>query len=390
MLALSSLVLAATLLSTPTARAGTWQFTCTGSGDARYVVSSAYGGGTYVTQTWNRPSPSTGSFSSGGVGATTDYCSSLVAQITVTVTATWQPDTTLPSDPAPPSVWLCESSRVDWTYASSGILQDGFGDPAVNNQGTSGQTASTSPGTSTPPAHWTKVSVSGGTAKLPERTLSAEADSPTSYGNTCAAHIDDYSVTVHAQPYNFTQATPTTGNDGTGHSNGTYITRYTWGSTDGNLGDLSSCTEYEIVTYPGTQGTATSPTAYIPPNPPFDASWAYDTSTNPSTPQFPNPTENGGNATYGFATDVQAIHGFSPPYTTGGSFTGTQNFYFDDSATGEIGDKRVLMPGTVTMPISIIRTVGTLGSNNPTKWYYTVTKTPPASNPVVQYPLPGQ
>ncbi len=103
--------------------------------------------------------------------------------------------------------------------------------------------------------------MTGGKVTLPQRTLSAAVNIvPAGHGNYFSVHIDNYSVTVHPQPYNFRQVgTPTTGNDGTGHSNGTYITNYAWSSTDGIPGDETSCTEYEIVTYLRNAGNCDLP-----------------------------------------------------------------------------------------------------------------------------------
>ena len=349
----------------------------------------------------------------------------------VQIKATWthedtntQNDT---NDPPPTSVWVVETSSASWggliagmsgvgdnvvrrpgsgvrpadappppNYTYSGSASDGLGDPEIKSPADgppyiSGSSVTSNPqNLAPPPTGWAKCAVANGqiTLTMP-RSLSADATAsgktPGQVGVSCG--LGPYTITVHAQPYNFTQVSAKTGNNGAGGSDGTYITKYTWSSTNGSLSDLSSCTEYEVVTYPGTQGTATSPTAYLPLNPPFNSSWDYDTSVNPPQPHFPNPTQNGGNASAGFSTDTIAIYGFSPPYTTGGGFTGTQNFYFDDSQTGE---KMVPMPGNVPMPISIVRNVGTLGPNYTPYWWYTVTKTTPTSNPVVKYPLPGQ
>lgn len=382
-------------LGTPPARAGSWTFTCTGSGSLTYVP---FGPTPCRPIYWTPPGPQSGRFDLGstfGGDAYSDYYGSTSAKATITlqVAATWSPAAgqTAATDPPPPSVWLCESGRTEWsieTYLnpSAGKCSDGLGaEDAETN--TSGIADSSKAAVTSPPAYWTNASVVNGVATLPQRTLSAAVNIvPAGCGNYFSVHIDNYSVTVHPQPYNFRQVgTPTTGNDGTGHSNGTYITNYAWSSTDGIPGDETSCTEYEIVTYPGTPGTATSPTTYLPPNPPFNSGWDYDTST-PPIPRFVSPTENDVAGSVEQAHDTQAIYGFSPPYAAG-SFTGTQNFYFRDSQTGE---KMVPMPGTVTMPISIVRTVKTLGPNYTPYWWYTVTKTPPTSNPVVKYPLPGQ
>jgi len=210
------------------------------------------------------PPKNQGSFNLGSTfgGGGTRYTLSYIVTITLTVKATWTHDPNAPSqndttDPAPPTVWLCESSQVDWSDGTSGSLNDGFGDPPVANQGSTGQTASTSPGTTTPPAHWTNVQVGGNVATLPSRTLKAEADysDPSQpHGNICTAHIDNYSITVHPTPYNF-RRTPFPGETPPASlkaTAGALEFHYSWDSTDGNIANLTTTSVHENVDAPSS------------------------------------------------------------------------------------------------------------------------------------------
>ena len=375
-LTLSGLVLAAMLLSSPAARAGHWEFTCTGSGK----VTTTYcqygidrGQPSPTEYNWVAPTaPQSGSFNLGGAfGGGSDYAVSAVAAIKVTVTATWKPDSA--SDPAPPDVWLCESSRVDWSYGRSGTLQDGFSDPAVANQGTFGQTASTSPGTSIPPALWTKVSVSGGTAKLPERTFSAEADSPDfPFGDLCIAHIDDYSVTVHATPYNFrrtnfdNQTPPTSVVVAAGELQFSY-----WrSSTSGNMSDLSGETIHENVDAPSSPSVNDDKGVphFGPDFPPFN--WLV--------PFHSDPVSVSGNAsgmTDDHAYGDDPVHldpsvSFHKPYKAD-SFDLTQTYKFNDPTIMASGTEQII-PGNAG-PFTITDAV-VADSNSPSGYSFQVSK----------------
>lgn len=139
-----------------------------------------------------------------------------------------------------------------------------------------------------PPPHWKKYSVSGGSVTLPARTLTAEADFPSSSafpnGGLCVAHIDSYNVTVHPQPYNFHKVV----GQGLIGVDGTLKFVYDWSSTSGNKDNLTTCFWHEYVTYPGPVGTATNPNKYDPPNPPFNfvpgVNWIYNPDVNPAPP----------------------------------------------------------------------------------------------------------
>ena len=387
MLALSSLVLATMLLSAP-AHAGYWVFTCPGS-SGNYTITNANNGHQSVTN-WTPPGPQNRQFYLGQFGGGSDYSSKTTVTISVTVTATWRPDPNLPSDPAPPTVWLCESASTEWTQGTIGSANDGFGDAPVAHTNGSGATSSTSPGSSLPPAHWTKCNVSGGVATLPIRTLMAEGDytiqnpSPPFGGLTYAA-VDSYQVTVHPQPYNFHQLGPTMDN-----GDGTLSFNYVWNSTSGNLSDIGSgCTIYEYVSYDGNStGTYFSgpPAGYAPPHPPVGPGsnggvYAY---FNPSI--SPNPTVPGGAASAGTMNDTQ-----DKPYSFAASssciaatWTSTQTYKFDDTATGE---KAIVVPGPGAGPMTITRRVYLVGTPPYVpSWYYTVNKSGSTSTPLLITP----
>lgn len=206
-LILSCLALVITLLSTSAARAGSWKFTCSADSSGSLTRTPAGGGLPTVQSTWTAPGSQTGSFTLGPqFGGSTDYASSLVATITVTVTATWthgtgQNDT---NDPAPPNVWLCESARTNWTgsYQATGVCHNGLGSADIEPGGSGSSDSATAPVT-VPPAYWKKYTVTGNAVTLLPRTLSAEADSSLPYGDDFQVDVDSYTITVHAQPYNW-------------------------------------------------------------------------------------------------------------------------------------------------------------------------------------------
>jgi len=369
MLALSSLVLATLLLSSPAARAGHWEFSCTGSGNVTTTYSQYgidRGQPSPAVYNWVAlTAPQSGSFNLGSTfGGGGDYAVSAVASINVTVTATWQPDPALPSDPAPPSVWLCESTSTRWTYGHSGKASDGLGpeyklDP--NGGGYANSSDAPASPVGSPPPYWKKWTVSGGTVTLPARTLSAEADSPITNdfpdGDLCDAYVESYSVTVHPQPYNW----HVTNGQGQVNSDGTLYYVFDYSSTDGNKADLTSCYEHERVTYQG-------PDPFLPPYP-FTQSLK-----NPTVlPGIGNQGDRLSDTQY-LETDTQHVVAFSPPpYSqfTGTSFTATQKFQFDDIATGEAD---VLIPGPDSLN-TITRSIESRPGYPPSQWWYSCTKT---------------
>ena len=371
-----------TLLPVP-AHAGTWQFSGSGSGTAH--AEDAYYG-PWDLAPWTAPDPSNNSYTipsygypiiqpgSYGPGATV----SRDVNITVTITGKWIPDPNLASDPAPTSVWLIESSSAEWeakyidrdgTHAGSSSGSNDLGDKPVptivNGVTVGGYVDSKNAPVTTPPAHWFVQKVNGNSFTLPLHTFTAKGSFtiPTSSsGGTVSfgARFDGYTLSVHAQPYNFRQV-----GDPIDSDNGTVTFNYAWSSTSGALTgiDNTTCAVYEIVTYPGTPGTLANPVAYVPPNPPFGPGWAYDASGNPN---FPNPTINAAQANSGSGNDTQKCYNsWTMPYSNT-PWTATQNWYFDDSLTGQ---SKAPIPGSVANPLSITRSVGSRLMYTPTYWY---------------------
>jgi len=131
--------------------------------------------------------------------------------------------------------------------------------------------------------------------------------------------------------------------------NGDLHFEYSFSSTTGNLGDLSSCTIGEFVSYPGTQDPFPFPSPPFPPD-------AYE-----------NPTELDLPAAPGGLVDDQSLKPsttFVKPYSTS-SFTATQYYRYKCSCAE--GGNYVNVAG----PLSIVRSV----SQSPDKsWKFTVTK----------------
>jgi len=372
MCALASLVLATLLLSSPAARAGSWLFTCTGNGSN--LLTYGYPGMSPVSTAWTPPGPQTGTFSLGGsFGGGSDYATSDAATISVTVTATWThatgQDNT--SDPAPPSVWLCESAEANWSDGSGGSANDGLGESKAAAT-SSGRAASSDAPASTPPAHWTKCAVSSGVATLPQRTLTAEGDFPTTtsrpYGDFCTAHIASYNVTVHATPYNF-RSSGYTALDGShvnkvvqDNANAILALSYVWDSTDGDRTHLGSCTIAENLTWdsnlPGVGNLGANPNGdkyYAPPSPPV----GVNAQGQPLA--YPDPT-----ITKKPATDPGITDTFTPDEAymqnyKNVSWWGDQVYVFSDTATGEMVTP---LPGPAAGTFRVTRTVARLGLSN--------------------------
>jgi len=221
--------------------------------------------------------------------------------------------------------------------------------------------------------------VTGGKVTLPQRTLSAAVNIvPAGCGNYFSVHIDNYSVTINPQPYNF-RLGPYTDNTGTLHpsgigkdNNGQLHFHYIWSSTDGNVADLSNCVVYEHISLAGNStgsySTNASGTAvYAPLNPPFG--YTLEAVYDQPDPAGSNPTS----GTVGFIDDIQVRGPIVTPYVAASYFT-TQDWQFNDSATKQ---NRVELLG----PIKITRSVTGSGT---VPWVYTVSKSG-SSNP---YPLP--
>ena len=367
------LLLALLLLLPATARAGTWQFSVAGSGgaDAAFVQN-----GLPVHSNWTPPPPSNNGLSFGQFGISEGYATDCTFSINATIRATWMPDTSLPSDPAPPSLWLTEYSEAEFSSDASpgqtplGSASDGLGD-AWTYQGvstTNGNSISTKTSSTLPPPYWTKYSVSNGKVTY-SRSFSGGAHvlKPGTWGADLGCKLDSYSVYIHAQPYNFIRVPGKSvkGNDGT------IDWTYAYSSTDGNTANLTTCYWHEYLTYPGTVGTITQPTQYDPPKPPFN----YTAPTS----YFSNPSVNPGIGNKGGVLaqpqgqgniyDITKVPAFvAPSLYAYGTFSVTQVFQFDDTATGEAN---VQIPGPDSGPFTIVRTVQSYDANN---YQYSVTK----------------
>ena len=348
-----------TLCSAP-AHAGSWLFSCTGSGTVTPTPTISLHPANAPT-TWTPPAATTGSYSTGSFSGTVWSFGSSSASVTVTMTATvkatWthatgQTDTT---DPSPTSVWVCESAKAEWSGSvqSTGQCSDGLGGEnapgATANSGVAD--TSTAPKT-TPPAYWTQMPVSGGIVTLPKRTLTAGGSFPTMRGGAVTGTIDNYTVTIHAQPYNYHKTRQTD------NKNGTISFTYDWLSTTGNKSDLTDCYSHERVTYPGSN-------PYVPPAP-FSQSVSY-----PNPTVSPATDSSGSSMAVTTGTDTHYVWASTGPYSTPVTVTAQQRYEFNDHATGE---QNVLIPGPDSTA-SIIRTI----SNNvppyqPNIWVYSITK----------------
>ena len=144
-----------------------------------------------------------------------------------------------------------------------------------------------------------------------------------------------------AYPTNFRQV-----GNGTDIGRGVLRFNYSWGSSTGNLADLSQCTVGEIVTYPGTGN-------YFPPSPPFP------------TTGFPNPTVIDLPASDGGFQDTHSTRGtFVTPYSSS-SFTATQ--YYRYRCPCRSSGNYVNLVG----PINIVRAVSPSTGG---RWKFTITK----------------
>jgi hypothetical protein len=171
-------------------------------------------------------------------------------------------------------------------------------------------------------------------------------------GGTCSCHHHTQSVPVSAgvragpYPVGYQISTFTT-------NAGALQFKYVWGSSTGNLADLSGCVVGEIVTYPG------APLDYNWPSPPF-----------PHNPTIhPNPAVIDLAATPGFLNDNHIWYygsqygGFVKPYTSS-SFSAYQYYRYK---CGHSTDYTILA-GLLTITRSV-------GPSTGTNWKYTITKT---------------
>jgi len=404
---LSFALLAMTFCAAP-AHAGHWQFSAAGSTDTSTVHVEG------VLQPpptpWAPPSaPSDNSLTLQLPGATASDTNlsqppscDCTATASVKITANWVTDTT--SDNTPPtSVWLCENSSASWAagpgYGVRNVIPIQFGQPPppppppppptvyggsasnassdayvpVPATGIPTSGSSTLSATQTaPPDGWHQYPVSGGQVTLPTRTVTATASvTEGTVGKVSLSCGLAYSITVHAQPYNFRSAS-FTDTSGVLHPavvidnpNATLSLSYLWSSTDGKNSDLTTCTFNENVTWDTNTTGTVYPTqkVYAPPSPPAGT----DAQGHPIG--YLDPTVMGGPATNGAATDT-----FSPdsaykgPYATI-SWWGDQTYVFSDSATGEVNTP---MPGPAAGSFRITRAFAPTGTPSGTTGTLTI------------------
>lgn len=239
------------------------------------------------------------------------------------------------------------------------------------------------------PPGWSVQPVSGNSFTI-TRTLLAKVTAASNVPCTASASSTlSYSVSIHAQPYNFHQS-----GAGTDNGDGTLSWDYVWGSTTGDLTNLGSgCTVYEYVSYdgnPAPPGTYFSgpPSGYAPPHPPVGPGTKSDpeggtyTYVNPTI--SPSPDVPGGAASAGAMNDIQdKPYSFAPPSScVEATWTSTQTYKFNDTATG---DKSIVVPEPGSGPMTITRRVYSVQSPPPyaPSWYYTVNKSGVTCTPLL-------
>lgn len=362
-LALSSLALAAMLLSSPAAHADGWLLHVALNGTPTATGTNS-GGGSVSVPPYTVPGDSTNSLSlpsysigcvGGAGGGGTASCDAAV-NLSVTITGSWQG-----TSPPPPSVKIIETGNASYNGSGnsgvSGVLNDGVSDPPVTTS-TSGIAQTPA---ATPPPH---ITVETGSPWTITRTFSASGHAQTTApqfgGSGCSinASINSYTVTVHAQPYNFHQTY--VGDNG----NGTLSFTYQWLSTDGKLGDIGAgCVVHEFVTYSG-------PDPFVFPAP--------FTGASPNPTVLPDPPQPG---SAGVIYDDQLMVSTAKPYQSASAIS-TQKWEYDDSDTGE---KDVIVPGPDSGPLTITRTITVRPPYIP-YWWYSVNK----NGSTAWTPLTGQ
>ena len=281
MLALSSLVLTTMLFSTPPAHAAHWRFSAAGTTFTPTVRGNKSGTPSTLTVPLDANDAMAVNFP--GVTAADEQTvgspsCSCTLNASVKITATWthedlnaQNDT---NDPAPTKVWIVEKSGASWSggtngaqpagddggppppspFTCSGNASDGVaGDQQyytafpVGRPTAGSVTTPAAQGTAPPaPPGWSTQNVNGKTFTL-TRTLSANGTAtfttPCMVSMTCG--LGSYSISIHAQPYNFQRAPyfdPSGGLHDVGYdSHGQLHFHYIWSSTDGNVNHLTSC-----------------------------------------------------------------------------------------------------------------------------------------------------
>ena len=352
MLALSSFVLATTLLPCPAARAGHWSLTATGS------LTATANGQPVTSPTWSAPSGASTnglSLSSYEVAAAgygypqyhTVGTGAVQISISATVTGTWVPDNG--NDPAPPSVTLQETSGAYYKALSgNGTASDGLSNPtdAVvspydTNYDASGSSSSTV-------AHYVKKSGSSWTESF-TITASANASNPIGFAKAVAG-FSGLTVTIHAQPYGWHDEGhfDANGNQFSGplidNTAGTMTFLYTFRSTSGNIADLKGIKVYEYVDYsgnPGSFGTDSTGPYYRPSSPPIGktANGGIFELDQPHygyiDPTVPYPRDSTGH-TMSYTGDQHSPFPTMKPYSIL-TITAPQKYEFDDPATNEKG-----------------------------------------------------
>ena len=316
----------AIMLGTAFARAGSWAKSYTYSG--KTVIKND--GGSAITRNWRSD------------GENTDYNQAVLAghsgtctsSGTITIKLTWTGAPNNTADPAPPKLWLyLKPSAMGQGDKKS--ASDGLGDPEQTN----GNYVSSSPmgkgklksyDSSTGVVTASVTMTATGAATTPPGTLDGQGHM---YGAGCA-----FNLSIHAQPYGMHRVSSTS------QVNGDLDFTYNWRSTSGSKSDIDSTkiTMYEIVAFPGGN-------PYQPPDP-FASSINNPTKGNLWSPTALN------------VLDVHSVPLIYNPYATA-SYTGTQEYYFDDVETME---EKVLLLG----PFSITRRVRLTGDG----WYYTISK----------------
>ena len=385
------------------AHAGHWQFSAAGSTD----TSTVHVEGVLQTQTppptpWSPPStPSDNSLTltlPGASASDTNLSNNPNCDCTATaslkITVNWVTDST--SDNTPPtSVWLCENSSASWAAGPGygarktvptqpgqptpppapgtptvygGTASNASSDPYVPSPPASAPTSGSSTLSATqtaPPDGWQSYPVTGTQVVLPVRTVTATGNvTGGTIGKVTVTCSLAYSITIHAQPYNFRRV-PGQGKIGI---DGNIDWVYNYSSTDGNPNDLTTCTWHEHLTYPGGQvGTQASPNKYYPPSPPFGypasgTAWFNNPDFGTDVSLVPSPAGSSPEI-----DDITFVPAFLKPYVYG-TFSTTQVFEFNDSATG---DKNVQIPGPDSGPFTIVRTVKYV---DPTHYEYDVSK----------------
>ncbi len=190
---------------------------------------------------------------------------------TITATLTWVPDPALFTDPAPDKVMVDERASASWQStanlptATSGSRSVSLGGEVLfdNASGDGGGIGK---------RHLHEVGAGGTITLTCSLQATASNNGEAFFGNPVPNMYDttlmvrgDYTVSIHAHPYNFRLAPDLPSPDENPHNDGggVFDFQYVWGSTDGNMSNLSRILVDEFVSYPGNGPT------YLYPCPPF-------------------------------------------------------------------------------------------------------------------------